>query len=258
MAAQKSVYKKKISVSIDVLSEIADRGISERDEVIKILKEKYDEYRVSPFRGIAQPEDLFDKEMATLYVIGKYGMGINEDYPELFKKVFEREEKYEEFINEILSDKDDDAKKAGALEKLGTEALTSNDVARILRVVFTKLVFGFSSEDELVKIMAEMERLFPENAKDVKSFKKFYIGFRLAEMITTGEVRNRMEKEAMKQALVLKMGSGKIAPDDRYIAVIARRVFKVPKDKLERILSVGETKKEAERDEASKEDESEK
>ncbi|MGC9114713.1 MAG: DUF2192 domain-containing protein [Fervidicoccaceae archaeon] len=255
MSTQKGVYRKKISVSIDILSEIVEKGIVERDEVVKILREKYEEYRITPFRGIAQPEDLYDKEMATLYVIGKYGMGLDEDYPDFFGKIFEREKRYEDFVKEILSDKTDEERKASALEKLNTEILTSNDVARILRVVFTKVIFGFSDESGLFKLMEEIEKLFPDNAKDVRNFKRFYIGFKLAEMITIGEVRNRWEKEAMKQALVLKMGSGKLAPDDKYIAVIARKVFKVPKEKIQKILSIGETKKEVETDEAHKENE---
>jgi len=257
LAVQKGVYRKKVSVAIDVLSEIAERGLSDRGEVVDLLKRKYEELRISPFRGIAQPEDLYDKEMATLYVIGKYGMGIDEDYPELFSSLFDREIKYEEFAREILSNDDDATKKSRALEKLGTDVLTSNDVARILRVEFTKVVFGFSSEDELLRLMSEIERIFPENAKDVRNFKKFYIGFKLAEMITTGEVRNRLEKEAMKQAMVLKLGSGKLAPDDRYIATIARRVFKVPREKIERILSLGEARHEGElKHENDKENES--
>ncbi|MEM3284890.1 MAG: DUF2192 domain-containing protein, partial [Fervidicoccaceae archaeon] len=99
MVPQKKIYRKKISVAIDILSEISEKMIADRDKVIKLLKEKYEEYRISPFRGIAQPEDLYDKEMATLYVVGKYGMGLDEDYPEIFERVFEKEKKYEAFIN---------------------------------------------------------------------------------------------------------------------------------------------------------------
>ena len=263
LTGQKGVYRKKISVAIEILSDVFDRGILDREKVIEILKEKYDEYRISPFRGLAQPEDLFDKEMATLYVLGKYGMGINEDYPELFGRIFEKENKYESFIDAVLLGENDEQKRRElALEKLGSPSLASNDVARILRIMFTKVVFSFSTEDDLVNLMNQMERIFPENEKDIKSFKRFYIGFKLAEMLTTGEIRSRVEKEAMKQALVLKMGSDKLAPDDRYVATIARKVFKVPPEKLERILNVrrerGETKKrEEEPGEAEKKNNSE-
>jgi hypothetical protein len=55
-------------------------------------------------------------------------------------------------------------------------------------------------------------------------------------MIATGEIRSKVDKEARKQALNLKMGLGKVMPDDAYIYNIARNVFKVPKQKLIGIL----------------------
>ncbi|MEM3228961.1 MAG: DUF2192 domain-containing protein [Fervidicoccaceae archaeon] len=245
MVPQKKIYRKKISVAIDILSEISEKMIADRDKVIKLLKEKYEEYRISPFRGIAQPEDLYDKEMATLYVVGKYGMGLDEDYPEIFERVFEKEKKYEAFINAIIPEQGNGDSRARLLEKLGSSELSSNDVARILRIVFTKVIFGFAQDDELLNLMNKIEKFFPENAKDVRNFKRFFIGFKLAEMIATGEIRSRVEKEAMKQALVLKLGSGKTAPDDKYVSVIARKVFKVPGEKIEKLLSLGESGEES-------------
>lgn len=236
MSKQKAVYRKKISVAIDLLSEITVKEDIERDEVVKLLKQKYEEMRLSPFRGIAQPSDIYDKEMTTLYVIGKYGMDLMNDFPEVFEKVFFKETEYEKVLNILTSNEETSAKREKIIRILGREP-TSNDIARILRILFTKTILGFSEEGELVKAFAEVLKTFPENQKDVYNFGRFYIGFKIAEMITTGEIKSKVEKEAVKQAMNITLNMGKNMPDDRYIYIIAKKVFKVPDEKLERILS---------------------
>ncbi len=207
-----------------------------REKAVDVLRSIYSEVKLSPFRGIAMPEDIYDKEMATLYVVGKYGMALDQDYPEVFEKIFERERKYEEAA-EILVGVDDPESKRRKITSIIGE-VNSNELARIFRIFFTKVVFGFDSEDKLIKAIREALKVFPENEKDIKKYARFYIGYKVAEMIATGEVRDKISKEASKQALNIKIGVGKTIPDDNYIYQIARSVFKIPKEKLESILQV--------------------
>ncbi len=232
---KRNVYKKKIATAIDVLGEITGQENIDREEVVQQLREAYEKIKLSPFRGSAFPEDIYDKEMATLYIVGKYGMGIEEDFPELFEKVFEREKKYEECIEELLSERTAEEKRDRITKILGGTP-DSNELARILRLVFTKIILGFEDEEKLVKALHEAIKVFPELENDAKKYARFYIGFKLAEMIAVGEIRSKMDKELRKQALNLKMGLGKVMPDDRYIYGIARNVFKVPREKLAPIL----------------------
>lgn len=232
---RKSVYKKKITLAIDLLGNITGIENIDREKAVQALKEAYEKTRISPFRGAAFPEDIYDKELATLYIIGKYGMGIDADFPDIFEKVFGKEEKYEKVIETLLSDDPVEEKREKIEDLLGGQP-DSNEMARILRMVFTKIVLGFDNEEKLVKTLHETIKVFPELENDAKKYARFYIGFRLAEMIAVGEIRNKMDKEARKQALNLKIGLGMVMPDDTYVYNIARNVFKVPKRKLLGIL----------------------
>ena len=234
----KRVYRKKVSVAIDLLASILEDGITDREKVRELLRERYEETRLSPFRGIALPEDIYDKEMATLYVVGKYGMGLDQDYPEQFEKVFDREARYERALEVLLGDESVEAKREKITALLGE--VNSNELSRMFRLLFTRIVLGFAEEGDLFKALRTAREVFPEHEKDVLKYARFYIGFRLAEKIATGEIRSKLAKEAEKQALNLSIGLGKTMPDDSYIYNIARSVFKVPREKLESILNVNE------------------
>jgi hypothetical protein len=235
MVERKRVYRKKITVAIDLLGSLTGEEELDRDSAVAALKNSYEKTRLSPFRGSAFPEDIYDKEMATLYVVGKYGMGIDNDFPELFEKIFGKEKVYEKALEILLSDADAEEKRSRIESLLGREP-DSNEIARILRIIFTKIVLGFDDEERIVRALHEAIKAFPEHENDIKKYARFYIGFRIAEMIATGEIRSKVDKEARKQALNLKMGLGKVMPDDAYIYNIARNVFKVPKQKLIGIL----------------------
>jgi len=244
MSEVKRVYKKKISVVIDFLATMIENNIDNREEIINKLKKRYEETGISPFRGLALPEDIYDKEMATLYIVGKYGMGIEEDYPDFFEKVFRREKNYEIIIETLLDDNISlDEKRNKILGILGGE-INSNELSRVFRITFTKIILGFEKEEKLVKLLHRAREVFPELERDINKYAKFYIGFRLAEKISTGEIKDKVTKEAQKQALNLTMGLGKTMPDDNYIYNIAKNVFRLPKQKLLSILNVQERKKE--------------
>jgi hypothetical protein len=235
MVERKRVYRKKITVAIDLLGNITGDEELDRESAVAALKDSYERTRLSPFRGSAFPEDIYDKEMATLYIVGKYGMGIDNDFPEVFEKIFGKEKAYEEALETLLSAAEPDEKRKKIENLLGREP-DSNEIARILRILFTKIVLGFDDEERIVSALHEAIKVFPEHENDIKKYARFYIGFRIAEMIATGQIRSKVDKEARKQALNLKMGLGKVMPDDTYIYNIARNVFKVPRQKLMGIL----------------------
>ncbi|MEM4718271.1 MAG: DUF2192 domain-containing protein, partial [Desulfurococcaceae archaeon] len=81
----KTPHKTRIQVAIAILSELV-KSINQidRSKAIEILKETYASRRLQPIKGKTTPQDIYDKEMSTLYVIGKYGLRLDSEYPELF------------------------------------------------------------------------------------------------------------------------------------------------------------------------------
>lgn len=241
---ERKPYKKRIQLAINLLGEIIRKGeMLDRGKVVEILRRTYEKHKLSPLKGKATPEDLYDKEMSSLYVVGKYGLGLHEEYPGLFNKIFYLENLYEEVVEKILSGDYESARNMlkGASP---TGVIDSNTIARMLRVEFTKTILGFTDEDRFSKILKATINAFPEEEKTVKNYVRFYIAFRVAEGIYRGEVRNRTYKEAYKRALALRLGFPHATPSDEYIAVIAREVFNIPDKILEKTLSLKREEKE--------------
>ncbi len=223
---------------MEALSRILQEKTTDRGKATSILEDTYRKRAIQPLRGKAWPNDIWDKEMATLYVIAKYALMLNEENPELFHKLFNYEETLEEAANTILEKSPEDARKI-VLFLLGGQ-IDDNTVARLLRVLTTKVVTGFEDEDKLIKLLQLLPKVFPEQEQTVRKYARFYIALRVAQSIAMREIRSRIAKEAFKQALAARIGLPRIMPDDEYIAFIATNVFEVPRKKLSRILGVKE------------------
>jgi hypothetical protein len=232
--------QRRLNLLFDIRNDILTRWESgeplTREDIIRILKQEYEKERISPLRGASMPEDIYDKEMASLYVVGKYGMGLDDQYPDLFDKIFYLESKYDHIAEILLTEPPEKAR--DLVTALVGGQLEDNTVARILRIRFTMVYFGFADEQSLKALGDALRRVFPEKEKIVSKYLRFYIAFKVATSIYRGEIRDRLSKEALKQgtALAFDPFQGTI-PDDKYIRKIASEVFRVPRKVLDSVLS---------------------
>ncbi len=218
-----------------VIDEWESRGSLSRDEVRAMLAGAYEKAGLKPIKGASNPPDLMDKEMASLYVVGKY-MGIDQQYPELFDAVFYREVRYEEAIRVLLSE---DPREARTKVEMLLGEVSDNELARMLRLKMTEVYFGFADERELMKLIKAVAEAFPEKERIAAKYARFYTALMIARGISRGEVRSRLYKEAVKQATAVKLGGMHgVLPDDRYIATIAREVYGVPERILRGVLKL--------------------
>jgi hypothetical protein len=234
--AAKETQKQRIDAALDVLSRLLRDNITDRRRAVKLVEETYRKRALQPLRGKAWPPDIWDKEMATLYTIAKYALMLNEENPEFFHKLFSYEETLEEAAKAIVERDVEEARKLATF-LLGGD-VSDNTIARMLRVVATSVVLGFRDEDYMIKLLQKLPKVLPEAEKTVRKFARFYIALRLAQAIAARVVRNRITKEAFKQALAARIGIEKVMPDDEYVMFIAANVFEVPQSKLRRILTV--------------------
>jgi hypothetical protein len=237
----RETQRQRIDAAMEALSRLLRDNVSDREKAVRLLEDVYKGKAVQPLRGKAWPEDIWDKEMATLYVIAKYALALDEENPDFFHKVFNYEETLEETANIVRERPAEEARKL-ALFMLGGN-IDDNTVARLLRVTTTAVVMGFKGENELIELLRKLGKVFPEQEHTVRKYARYFIALRVAQAIAAGLIRSRIDKEAFKQALAAKIGLEKIMPDDEYIAFIASTVFEVPRRRLQRILSIGEEKK---------------
>lgn len=234
----KTPHRVRIQIAVSILSEMV-KSINEIDRVkaIELLKNTYQARKLQPIRGKTQPQDLYDKEMATLYVVGKYGLQLDQEYPELFEKIFYVEQSLDEAVNSLISL--DYTRARELLKKISPSGvIDGNTVARMLRIPLTKFILGFMSEEEFKTTLHKAIEAFPEEEKTIKNYVRFYIGLKIAESILKGEIKSREEKEALKKALAIRIGFPRVTPSDDYILSIAKSVYRIPDKTLGRIFQL--------------------
>jgi len=227
------IHRKRISTCINIWTELINNKIKSRKQAINILKYYYLENEIEPLRGRTRI-DIFDKEMITLYLIGKQGLGLSiDDYKEIYNKIFYKEIKYEDAYNRILKGEDP----ITVIKELFGK-VNENIVFRIIRLSFTSVILGFENEDNLVKLLNIIAKHIPNLKHRILGFIKFYIAFRVAENIVSGKIRNRIEKEALKHSLCIKFNTLKNAPPDDLIKEIAVNVLKGEEYQVNRAFKV--------------------
>ncbi len=233
----RETQKARIEAAMDALAVLLKRkSVIDRDAARKIVEEIYRSKKIQPIRGKAWPQDIWDKELATLYVIAKYALMLHEENPDVFHRIFSYEETLEDVIR-IINEKASEEARKFIHFLLGGE-IDDNTIARILRLETTKLLLGFSTEDKVINLMKKLSEALPEHAATVRKYARYFIALRIAQSIAANIVRNRIAKEALKQALAAKIGFEKIMPNDEYIEEIAVNVFNIPKKKIARILAL--------------------
>jgi len=230
-------YKTRIEALIKVWSEItsSNRRDWTREELADLVFAEYSRRRIEPLRGKQRPPDIFEKELSSLYFVGKYGLGLIDEYPEIFNGPLALEAKIDELVTKLMKNEDLNLK-----QTLGP--ITKEDLIKILRVPFTGVILGFMEETAFSKFLEKIIKEYPEFEDTIRNYKRFYIAFKLAESIAKREVKNRVAKEALKHAIAVRINSQKNMPSDRYIYIIASEVFKVPSRVLQKILLLQQKK----------------
>ncbi|MEM1537376.1 MAG: DUF2192 domain-containing protein [Candidatus Nezhaarchaeales archaeon] len=214
-----TAYKRHVEACNEVLGKVLAEKVNDRSTVISLLKEGYERRGIGPIRGWAA-KDLYDKEMATLYTIGKFGLGLTSGDYAFLNDIFSKEILYEKVYNDVLSGADPVNSIKQHLGEVNQE-----NVFRIIRLGLTLVVLGFEAEGKLLKVFQELRGHLSVFERGFASFLRFYTALRTAEAISIGLIKNRYEKEAFKLSYCVKLGCFKDAPPDKLISLISRSVF---------------------------------
>ncbi len=231
-------YKARIEALIRVWSEITSSNRKDwtREELADLVFAEYSKRKIEPLRGKQRPPDIFEKELSSLYFVGKYGLGLASEYPEIFSGPLALETKIDELLAKLAKNET-----LGLKDLLGS--VTKEELIKILRVPFTGVVLGFIDETVFSKFLEKIAEEYPEFEDTIRNYKRFYIAFRLAESIAKREIKSKVAKEALKHAIAVRINSQKNMPNDRYVYTIASEVFKVPSKILQKLLSLQQKEK---------------
>jgi len=218
--AERGLHAKRIEACIELISRALRGEISTRGELVKELELLYERWGIEPIRGRTKI-NIYDKELCTVYVVAKYGLGLEPDtYRDFYEKFLGPELRAERAAEKLKEGRGADA----VLEEFG--AAGEEVVFRIARLEATAVLLGFKREEGLASLLSSLERSFPHLSQKILGFKRFFVAFKLAQAIAVGLVSNRLEKEAYKHALCLRLGAPRAAPSDDLVREILVNVLK--------------------------------
>ncbi|WP_291998620.1 DUF2192 domain-containing protein [Caldivirga sp.] len=240
MVEVKDLYKERVNVAVELWDKVLRGEIVSRGELVNLLTKYYDEHDIEPFRGLSKI-DIYDKELATVYVVGVYGMGlvtqreVKENYGSIFKVELISDEAYG-----IIKNYNGDESKI-ALRNLIEDNQVLGDsleekVFRVYRLVYTGSVLGFMPEDDISRTYRVFYETFEPLRQRLVNYVKFYIATKIAEGIALGRFSNQNEIRIEKYAYCIRLGLEKCAPNNRLIHEIAASVYKVPPNIINRLV----------------------
>ena len=236
-----NLRRKRIEALTTVWSIVISKPDLKREEVVEILRSVYESKSIEPIRGVGNPPDLYDKELSSLYIIGKWGLEIDKDLQEdVLRKVFSLEIQFELMWNALR----EATSKEGFCKELGDlcNRLDEGLAARFLRFIFTLYYFGFIKFEELVSLLKKLYSFF-ENLQDtVRRFTKFVIAYEIGVRIDSGKLKTALELNMEKNLLALNIGIPKAVPSTSYIVEVSKHFFTLPNSIVKNLLKTEDKK----------------
>ncbi len=240
MVEIKDLYRERVNVAVELWDKVLRGEVVSRGELVNLLAKYYEEHDIEPFRGLTKI-DIYDKELATVYVVGVYGMGlvtmhdVEEEYGSLFKVELTSDKAYG-----VIRNYNGDESRT-ALRNLIEDNQALGDsleerVFRVYRLVYTGAVLGFIPEDDIAKTYKVFYDVFEPLRQRLVNYVKFYIATKVAEGIALGRFASQNEVRIEKYAYCVRLGLEKCAPTNRLIHEIALSVYKVPANVVNRLV----------------------
>jgi hypothetical protein len=85
MEAAKQLHKDRIEAALTLLERVLTGAVTSRSALVAELQTLYRERGIEPFRGLSK-EGVYDKEIATVYLVGIHGVAVLSpgDYDDVF------------------------------------------------------------------------------------------------------------------------------------------------------------------------------
>jgi len=240
MEAAKQLHKDRIEAALTLLERVLTGAVTSRSALVAELQTLYGEKGIEPFRGLSK-EGVYDKEIATVYLVGIYGAAVLS--PGEYDDIFYIENKAMEAIEIVKSVTEVVPPETKEMLMKKTEEVkgksTEDKVFRVLRLVFTGVVLGYHPEILMVKSIKTYEMAYPDLSKRLVNYAAFYSAYKIAEEIALGKIRNPDDLKIQKYTYCLKLGFQKCKPSDRLIAEVASSIYKVNKALLAKLFAKG-------------------
>lgn len=231
-----NIRRKRIMALVNTWSKIVRDNIVSRGQAVEILRKCYEELGVEPIRGASLSHDLYDKDMGSLYIVGKWGLGIDKELSkEVLENLFSTELRIEHVVEKIqrVSSFDELCKEDADTCKSIDDKLT----ARILRFVFTLYYFGFIDRTMFIQLIRKIYSVLKPAEETVRRFARFIIAYEVGKKIAESEIKSRIDLNMAKNTVALDIGIPNALPSLSYIIEVAKHFFELPQDLINSLKS---------------------
>ena len=234
----KKLHRDRVEAALEVLEKALRGDIATRLGLVEALREAYKKRGVEPLRGFST-ESIFDKELATVHIVGIYGAGVIA--PGDLDNLFYIENRANQAldvvrnITEVVTDDTKERIKKIVVDIKGKDL--EDKVFRFLRYAFTGTVLGVFAEPLFVKTIRTAEAVYPDMEEKFVRYMAFYTAYKIAELIAEDAIRNPNDLKIYKYSYCLQLGFQKCKPSDKLIKEVAVNVYKVDKAKVNRLLT---------------------
>ncbi|MCX8184325.1 MAG: DUF2192 domain-containing protein [Sulfolobales archaeon] len=213
-----------INTIADMVAEIEAGNTVDRDWTVEELRKALKEVRVEPFRGIKHSEEVYEKELLSLYIVATRILRLPlKKFGNTFEEVFSNEVNLNR-VATILKKRRDIQDVRTTIEKyLGVVDEVS--LSKIIRYVTTEYYLDLINEDEAMRSIGNIIKIFPEFEDRFSRMTKFFIAVLLGSKIVSNEIKSKLELEMQKKAMIINLGLRSGAPSDEYIIDVTKIAY---------------------------------
>lgn len=213
-----------INVIADIVAELEAGNSIDRNRVVRELKASLEEAQVEPFRGIRHSDEIYEKELISLYIVATRILRLPlKKLGKVLEEVFSNEINLDKVVTVVKKYGDPLGIRSAIEGYLGKADEVT--LSKIIRYITTEYYLDLVSEDEAVKSIRNLIKAYPEFSDRFNRMVKFFTAIVVGSKIASSEIRNKMDLEMKKKALTINLGLSGGAPSNEYIVDVVKIAY---------------------------------
>jgi len=212
-----------VNALADIVVETERAAKLSRERAVEILKKSLGEVGVEPFRGIRFSDEVYEKELISLYIVAKDILRLPSLTEGALGEVFQVERLLDGVVRVLLGECSPERVKEALNQAFGT--LDEVVLSKVVRYIATGFYLDVLDERAAVRAVGNLVNALPEFREEFKRIAKFFLAVVIGSKVASGEVRSRVELDLARKALAINLGLSGGAPSVEYIADIVKIVY---------------------------------
>jgi len=212
-----------VNALADIIAEIESTAKLSRERAVEILKKSLSEVGVEPFRGIKFSDEVYEKELISLYIVAKEILRLPISIERALGEVFQAERLLDGVVIVLLGERSPEKVREALAQAFGT--IDEIILSKVVRYIATGFYLDVLDEKAAVRAVGNLVKALPEFKEEFKRIAKFFQAVVIGSKVVSGEVRSRVEMDVARKALAISLGLSGGAPSVEYIADVVKIVY---------------------------------